>query len=327
MSGLITVFWKELADNFSSWRFIILFTLVLLAGVFAIYVAAESIREAVTEISQSYFATAEITRFIFLKLYTTSGQALPFSFLDFLVFLVPIVGIALGFDAINSEKNSGTLSRLLSQPIFRDAVINGKFLAGVVTMAIMLVSIVMLVAGIGLIRIGVPPTSEETLRLMAFLVVSIVYGAFWLGLAMLFSILFQRVATSALASYAVWIFFLFFIIMFVALIANVLVPVDQQSTQQELVRNEGVKIMAMNISPITLFSQATSVLLAPGERTMGQWLQIQISPASARMLPNPLPLGQSLLIVIPHLVSLLALTVVCFAISYLRFMREEIRST
>ena len=327
MQGLVTVFWKELADNFSRWRFIMLVALILLAGVFAIYVAAENIREAVSEISQSYFATAEITRFIFLKLYTTSGQALPFSFLDLLVFLVPIVGIALGFDAINSEKNSGTLSRLLSQPIFRDAVINGKFLAGVVTMAIMLVSIVMLVAGIGLIRIGVPPTSEETLRLMAFLVVSVVYGAFWLGLAMLFSILFQRVATSALASYAVWIFFIFFIIMFVALIANVLVPVDQQSTQQELVRNEGVRIMAMNISPITLFSQATSVLLAPGERTMGQWLQIQISPASAQMLPNPLPLGQSLLMVIPHLVSLLALTVVCFAISYLRFMREEIRST
>ena len=87
MSGLITVFWKELADNFSSWRFIILFTMVLLAGVFAIYVAAENIREAVSEISQSYFATAEITRFIFLKLYTTSGQALPFSFLTFMVYI------------------------------------------------------------------------------------------------------------------------------------------------------------------------------------------------------------------------------------------------
>jgi len=311
MQGMITVFWKELADNFSSKRFIILFALVLLAGVFAIYVAAEYIREVEVE-----------TQFVFLKLYTTSGEALP-SFLTFIVFFVPIVGIALGFDAINSEKNSGTLSRLLSQPIFRDAVINGKFLAGVVTIAIMLVSIVMLVAGVGLWMIGVPPSSEEVLRLMAFLVVSIVYGAFWLGLAMLFSIFFQRVATSALASIAVWIFFIFFMLMLAGLIANMLVPVDQQSGQQELLRNAEVNLMAMRMSPITLFQEAVITLLVPGVRALG----FVTETVAAWMLPNPLSLGQSLLVAWPHLVSLLALTVVCFAISYIRFMREEIRST
>ena len=327
MTGLITVFWKELSDNFASWRFIILFALVLLAGVSAIYVAAENIREAVTEASKSPFAATETIRFVFLKLYTTSGQVIPFSFLAFIVFFVPIVGIALGFDAINSEKNSGTLSRLLSQPIYRDAVINGKFLAGVVTLSIMLVSIVLLVAGIGLIRIGVPPSSEEILRLMAFLGIGIVYGAFWLGLAMLFSIFFQRVATSALASIAVWIFFIFFMSMLAGLVANVVVPVDDQSSQQELLRNAEVYITAMRISPIMLFSQATSVLLVPAARTMGQLLQIEISEAAARMLPNPLPLGQSVVMVLPHLITLMALTVVCFAISYIKFMREEIRST
>jgi ABC-2 type transport system permease protein len=327
MSGLVTVFWKELADNFSSWRFIILFALVLLAGVFSIYVAAENIKEAVSEVSQSYFVTTEITRFIFLKLYTISAEILPFSFLTFIVFLVPIVGIALGFDAINSERNSGTMGRLLSQPIYRDAVINGKFLAGVVTMAIMLVSIVMLVAGIGLWTIGIPPTAEEIMRLIAFLVVSIVYGAFWLGLAILFSIFFRRVATSALASIAIWIFFIFFITMFVGLIANMVVPVDDQSSQQELVRNIEVQITAMHISPTTLFEEASFILLAPGERTMGQILQLQTSGVSEWMLPSPLPLAQSLLIVWPQLVSLLALTAICFAISYIKFMREEIRST
>ncbi len=327
MTALMTVFWKELADNFTSKRFIILFILVLLAGVFAIYVAAENIREAVTEISKSPFVAAtETIRFVFLKLYTTSSQTLP-SFLAFIIFFVPIVGIALGFDAINSEKNSGTLSRLLSQPIYRDAVINGKFLAGVVTLSIMLASIVLLVAGVGLKMIGVPPTSEEILRLMAFLGISIVYGAFWLGLAMLFSIFFQRVATSALASIAVWIFFIFFMVMIAGLIANVVAPVDDQSTRQELIRNAEVSLIAMRISPIVLFSEATSVLLAPAARTMEQLLQIKISAAAARMIPNPLPLGQSVLMVLPHLVSLMALTVVCFAISYIKFMREEIRST
>jgi len=42
---------------------------------------------------------------------------------------------------------------------------------------------------------------------------------------------------------------------------------------------------------------------------------------------NPLPLGQSFLIVWPQLVGLIALTSICFAISYIIFIRREIRAT
>ncbi len=283
----MTVFYKELADAFSRWRFIILFALILIAGVFAIYLAAQSISEAVEDMP---------TELVFLRLFTTSGEGLP-SFLTFIVFFIPIVGIALGFDAINSEKNSGTLSRLLSQPIYRDAVINGKFLAGVVTIAILMTSIILLVAGIGLRMIGVAPGPGEVWRLIFFLATTIVYGAFWLGLAMLFSIFFRRVATSALAAIAVWIFFIFFMFMIAGFIANLIVPVDQTSTYQETVRNAQFTIMAMRASPITLYQEAVSVLLVPQFRTMTQMLQLQTSGVYEWMLPNPLSFDQSLLIV------------------------------
>jgi len=318
MSGLMTIFDKELADAFSRWRFIILFILILVAGVFAIYLAAQSISETLGK---------EASEFVFLQLFTTSSEKLPASFLTFIIFFVPIVGIALGFDAINSEKNSGTLSRLLSQPIYRDAVINGKFLAGVVTIAILMTSIVLLVSGIGLRMIGVPPSSEEVWRLLMFLVITIFYGSFWLGLAMLFSILFRRVATSALATIAIWIFFIFFMYMIAGLIANVIVPVDQSSSYQEAVRNAQTTIMVMRASPVTLYQESVSVLLVPGLRTMGQILQLQTTGVYEWMLPTPLSFDQSLLIVWPHVTALIALTAICFAASYTRFMREEIRST
>lgn len=316
MAGLLTVFRKELADAFTSWRFLILFALVLLAAVFAVFGAFESIRSEVTG----------TTKFVFLALFTTAGATLP-PFLWFVAFLVPIVGIALGFDAINSERNSGTLSRLLSQPIYRDAVINGKFLAGLVTIAIMLTSIVLLVSGLGLRMIGVPPGSEEVIRLIAFLAMSIVYGGFWLGLGILFSVFFRRVATSALASIAVWIGLMFFVSLLAGVIANVMAPLADNPTTEELVRNAGIQLTVLRISPIILFSEAMVVLLLPGARTAGQLIQIQTSAASARMLDSPLALDQSLLMVWPHLVTLIALTVICFAISYIKFMREEIRST
>lgn len=311
MSGLITVFWKELADDFGSKRSIMLFALVLLAGILAIYVAAGNIKEAVGETTTSYFAAPGAERFVFLKLFTISDPRLPEflnSFLKLIAFiLVPIVGIALGFDAINNEKNSGTLSRLLSQPIFRDAVINGKFLAGTATIATMLTSMVLLVGGLGLWIIGVPPSAEEVSRLMTFLALSIIYGAFWLGLGILFSIFLPRVATSALASIAVWIFFA----------SLLLLPGFIQAEYGDFA------FALMRLSPITLFQEAASVLLIPGVRTVG----FVSESVSSWWIPTPLSFGQSLLVVWPHLVSVIALTAICFAISYVRFMREEIRAT
>ncbi len=312
MSGLMTVFKKEIADDFSSWRFIILFTLVLLAGIFAIYVAAQNIRSAVTG----------STEFVFLALYTTSGESMP-SFLFFVMFLLPIVGIALGFDAINGEKNAGTLSRLMSQPIYRDTIINAKFLAGAVTIAVMMTAIVMLVAGVGIRMIGVPPSAEEAWRLLFFLIASIIYGSFWMGLAILFSIYFRRVATSALVSFAIWIFFLFFITVIAGGVANSVSPPGDTIASQAKYINLYLSIF--RISPTNLFQEAMGLLLVPGGRTLSQLFQLQTG-AGAFLVPNPLSFTQSLLEVWPHLVTLIVLTVICFAISYVRFMKEEIRA-
>ena len=41
---------------------------------------------------------------------------------------------------------------------------------------------------------------------------------------------------------------------------------------------------------------------------------------------GPLSLGQSILVVMPYIITLVAITAVCFGISYTVFMRQEIRS-
>ena len=316
MAGLIAVFWKELADHFSSKRFIILFLLVYLAGIATIYVAAQNIRSEVTE----------DTQFIFLRLFIISGSNMPFSFPFFLSFFIPIVGIALGFDAINSERTSGNLSRLLSQPIYRDSVINGKFLAGLVTLAILIISIIAVVAGMGLRMIGVPPNAEEILRLFAFIFLSIVYGAFWMSMAILFSILFKRTATSVLAAISLWIFLFFFLAVIAGVIAGAVVPIDQNSSIELIAQNDTIYNIINRISPSTLYGEATRVLLMPEMGSPSSTLML-ISIYAYGMTPGTLPLGQSLLLVWPQIVSLLALVAICFALSYIRFMREEIRST
>jgi ABC-2 type transport system permease protein len=316
MSGIAAVFWKELADHFNSKRFIILSILIFVAGIAAIYLAAQNIRTGITE----------NTQFIFLRLFIVSGENLPFSFPLFLSLFIPIVGIALGFDAINSERSSGNLSRVLSQPLYRDSVINGKFLAGLVTLAILVVSIVVLVGGMGLRMIGVPPTAEEVLRLFAFIFVSIIYGAFWMALAVLFSVFFKRTATSALASIALWIFVFLFISLIARSIAGAVIPIDQNSSLDLIARNDEIYRTISRISPTTLYGETVQVLLLPEMGNPSSTLML-LNIYAGGMTPTPLSLGQSLLLVWPQMTSLIALTALCFAGSYIKFIREEIRAT
>ena len=161
--------------------------------------------------------------FLFLKLFTVSDGTLP-SFTVFVSFLGPLLGIALGFDAINSEQNKGTLSRILSQPIHRDYLINAKFVGALIVIGVMLFVLGFLVMGFGLISIGIPPTAEEFLRVIVFILISICYVAFWLNLSIFFSIKFRQAATSALACVAIWLFFSIFYNMIINLIGKAISP-------------------------------------------------------------------------------------------------------
>ena len=325
MSGLMAVFWKELADHFTSKRFIILSLLVYVAGIITILLAAQNIRSMAAGDTSTVFillflsAPEEFLRF-FLSSFNLFIS--PFTFLFML--LIPFIGISFGIDSINTERTSGNLSRLLSQPIYRDAVINGKFLAGLIAMSILIVSIVILVAGMGLRMIGVPPTADEILRLFAFMFVSIIYGAFWMSIAVLFSVLFKNTTTSVLISVVLWIFFFVFSFFKIGQpIAGLIVPIDQSSSIDTLSQFEATYRLISRVSPFYIYGEAVQILLMPFITTAN----IATMLASSIGTVNPLSLGRSLLIVWPQLATLIGLTALCFAGSYIRFMREEIRST
>jgi ABC-2 type transport system permease protein len=222
------------------------------------------------------------------------------------------------------------LSKLLSQPIYRDAVINGKFLAGLTVIALMVVAIVLLISGMRLWVLGVVPGWEEVGRLAVYLVVSIVYIGFWLAVAILFSVLFRSMATSALAALALWIFLAFFMALGASLAADLISPIPPgaSSDPTPLIQHERTREVVASLSPITLYSEATGTMLDPMRKTTRSLILMgPMERLSLSRFQNPLPLGQSALIVAPHLVSLVAITLVCFAICYACFMRQEIRST
>ncbi|MBP8718615.1 MAG: ABC transporter permease [Candidatus Atribacteria bacterium] len=313
MSGLSIVYWKELADYLGSKKFIIIFLIVALTAGTIIYVLHQSASSDVSQFTGEY---------LFLKLFTFSGGTLP-SFLFFVSFFGPLIGIIFGFDAINSERSGGTMSLVLSQPIYRDALINGKFLAGITTIAVMLISIIMIIFGLELMVFGIIPSITELARVGIFFLLSIVYIGFWMSLGILFSIIFRQTATSALVSIMAWIFFSFFILMVANVIADQMVPIGTDATLEVLAKNENIRNMILRVSPLILFQECTTAILNPSVRFFG----ITTALKNLEVIPSPLSIGQSLLVVWPQLVSLIALILICFAISYVVFMRQEIRST
>lgn len=304
---------KEIADHVHSLRFIILISIIVLTCMGALYTALTNIGAAIKPDDPD-------GSFLFLKLFTVSDGTLP-SFVLFINFLGPLLGIALGFDAVNSEQNKGTLSRMLAQPIHRDCIINAKFVAALIIIGALLFAFGLLVMGCGLIAIGIPPTPEEFWRIILFIITGIFYVAFWLNISILFSLCFRQAATSALASVAVWLFFSVFYAMIVNVVAKALSPSGMVSVYHQISYQKFI-LGLMRLAPSELFNEATTTLLMPSIRSLGPLTMEQLQGA----IPSPLPLGESIMIVWSQLTGLIAATVVCFAISYIVFMRREVRS-
>jgi ABC-2 type transport system permease protein len=306
-------------DHFSSTRFLLISALIVMVGVIIASMVGMGIQEEVKGMAKPTL--------LFLLLFTSTGKL--FSFVQFIGFFGPLIGIILGFDSINRERTSRTLSKLVSQPIYRDSIIIGKFLSGVATIAIVLVAIVLIISGLGIRLIGVVPGAEEVWRLLIYLIASILYISFWLGISILFSVAFRSTATSALASLAVWIFFSFFVNLGAGVLADAVAPINQSGSidANMLEKHEMVQRIGSYLSPMSLYGDATTTILDPMRKTTKLvMLMGPLERLSLTRFQSPLPLLQSLIIVIPHLVSLVAITFLCFGVCYYVFMRQEIRT-
>lgn len=310
---------KELADHLLSRRFTILLLLVGLAAVVVVYVAAGDIRDAAQSATEADS--------LFIRLYTLGPDEFR-TFFGLVGLLAPLFGIAFGFDAVSSERSDGTLPRLLAQPIHRDDVINGKFVAGISVIAIMLATLTAIVAGVGIGRLGIVPSAAEVGRILVYLLLAIIYAGFWLAFSILLSVVLRRAATSAMAAIGTWLVFALLATRLFGILADVIAPIPENPTIAELdevVNKLEFRQNLQRLSPTYLYLESTVVLLNPDVTTRGIEAQVrlQFEPAA---LPSSLSLDQSILIVWPQIVALLGLTAICFAGGYISFMRQEVRA-
>jgi ABC-2 type transport system permease protein len=218
MANFMTVCKKELGDQLGSKRYIMLFILVIGLSTLSAYQGAAFIRDSSNASFMSVF----------------TGSQSGFSFVTLMVYFGPIIGLALGFDAINKERSTGSLSVLLSQPIFRDSILNGKFLAGVTALALLGASTVGIMVGVSIPLLGFGPALADISRIGFFALLLILYLAFWLALSLLFSTAIKKTTSSILAAISTWLFFAFIVAIMASLVANAAVPVSSPTGFQSI---------------------------------------------------------------------------------------------
>lgn len=317
--GWTVVARKELADHLLGARSLVLLVALALAAAIPLYFASARIRDAAP--------AATGAPAVFLALFTLGSTDFPILRVDAFVGIVaPLLGVAFGFDAVNRERSERTLPRLLAQPIHRDDVINGKFAAGLAMIALVLVAMTLLVAGFGLFRLGIVPTSGEIVRIAAWVAITILYVAFWLALGTLLSVVFRRAATAALVGFGLWLLVTIFGSLITSLAGGLIASTSSATTVDAALQAAQVQQLVNRLLPSTLYREAAIVVLDPSVTRLSVPVTIGQLDQAQQQIPTLLSLDQSLLLAWPQLVALVGLTVVLFALAYVRFLRQEVRA-
>lgn len=142
-----------------------------------------------------------------------------------IVFLYPLVILALSYNLLSGEKESGTLALTLSQPVSLVRLAAAKVLARgavVIGLTAALTLAAALAAGVDLAAPGAFSS------LAAYFGVTAVYGLFWFALALLVNAFGRASATNAVIVAAAWLALALVVPSATALLASTLYPVPSR---------------------------------------------------------------------------------------------------
>jgi Cu-processing system permease protein len=140
------------------------------------------------------------------------------SLVSLVIYLVPLIALILGFDAIVGERERGSLDLLLSMPITRVELLLGKYLGLAAALACSTI------VGFGLVGIllAVKLPLAAMYHYAAFMLSSVLLGMAFLSLALLVSVVAADRTRASGVAIALWFFFVlvFDLLLLGALIAT-----------------------------------------------------------------------------------------------------------
>ncbi|MBC5792634.1 MAG: ABC transporter permease [Nanohaloarchaea archaeon] len=339
MGSLWDVGAKQVRDSFSSRKFLMVLGLFLVFSLGSVYIGVDNYQQQLEDFrSGSVYGPAPEKPSLIDVFAPMMQLNMPLA--------AALLALLLSYDAVSKEREDGTIELLLSYPVYRDEVINGKLVAGIFTLSFASLMAFTTSAGLAIFMTGVLPTVEELSRLCFMWFGTVIYLGFFLALGTLFSTVFRSSWRSLLASAA-------FLLAFLAtpFLANIAashiytfddsppssggpsVPVERgmavssdvavsgstgvdigRSSEREEKRKEveqkreNFKKIVSRLSPSTSYSNYVGTMLGTSYNQQG------VEPT----------MRESLMSSIGYLVYLLSQTMLMFTASYAAFMRQDL---
>jgi ABC-2 type transport system permease protein len=193
---------KEFKDNLNSKRFIILFGLLALLSIIGAVSGISTYNSDLATYNsdlQRVGSAATGMRFFanmpsILEIFNSYGT--------YIASFGMLLALSMGFDLISREKEEGTLKILLTHPVFRDQVINGKILGSTAMMIVVLLSTFLAIVAI-MLFFGIVPAGDDLLRLGVFFLVVVLFLVAYLAIAIMSSTLSKSSSMAMLIAIAI----------------------------------------------------------------------------------------------------------------------------
>lgn len=326
MKPIFVIARKEFSENLRSVRFVVLFGIFIAMLLLAAYQGAQEYQKELKSYNEQmsgyqgsgYSIKIDMPKpsILIAFNYLISGASV--------AIIGAIIGIVVGFDAVSGERERGTLKFLLTQPLFRDTLINGKFLGFVSLILVVVLTSLIVCIGVITSTTGIFPDGDDLLRIMLFGLVTFVYMLAFVVVGIFFSIFLKESVNALLAAIALFIIFNLLISPIASAIASVVAPIPaytfgmQGTTMQKAYQNNwDIQQKISYLSPSENFRNANEILLNPYlENTQ------EIRSGFGQQVKHTI--GESLGMVWGNIVAILVALIIFFIASYILFLKQDV---
>jgi ABC-2 type transport system permease protein len=336
---------KEFRDHLSSKRFLVIFTILLLLIVYGVYTGMSAYDQELGQYKdlqtgsnqtsvqgqiislQAQIQHAEAqgdnntVRTLKEELNSLTSPVMPSvlevftSIIVIFTFLGMILGASMGFDQISREREEGSIKFLAASPLYRDSIINGKTLGAIITLAIALAAAFLVMIAV-VMFMGVIPGLDDMLRILIFYIVALLYSSVFLSIAMTMSVVTKSTSMSVICTIGIIAALILFSVLGAVLSSSI---AGQLGTTEYQVSDS-----FSTVSPVNDFGGT----LGLGTGGIGQAILNKTSASSDTSISEPtheISIFDSLASVWIQILVLVIEIVVAFSISYVAFMRMDIR--
>ncbi|MCK8518455.1 ABC transporter permease subunit [Methanoculleus sp. 7T] len=316
---VFTVARKEFTDQITGWRFLVIFALFLSLALMGTYTGIEYYQSDLTRYTEDLITmeTADDGPERMMPPVAPPVADIYSSMFGTLISSGGLLAIAVGFDRVSREKESRSLKSLLSHPVYRDEIINGKALGGV-ALLVLVVGGVLLISTALLLVFSIVPSPGELWMILTYAAVTLLFLVTFFSIALALSTLCRKSGSALILAAVVFILLVFLVPYTTANIGMALMmekpdpgayggDTSSEGYQAEITAYaEQMKVIE---SAVNLFSpqMAVNTLINGISRSPGTTLEDTLGKIWS------------------SIAALTVYPVVFFAIAYTRFLRMDIR--